>query len=310
MKFVLLLFLILTSSTGYSQSEKRLYKQYQKAFDQQNFVKADKKLRKITDRENNNLLKILIIGNTYASVGELDSASRYLSMGIDFAKSQPMNYADDNFVRKKDSLYNLSIESYDIIIKEKPSAFEYQNRGVYKKDTGKPRAALKDFDSSIMLNKERGLTYYNRALAYRELNILDSAILDYKSCLEYNPTYYSANLNLGFIYMEQEEYDNAIDEFIILTEESSQIKGISYAKNNIGYCYFKLGQYRRADKYISESIKMNSINSYAFKNKALVKIATNKLEEACQAIQQAIDLGFVNKYGNEILELQSANCKD
>ena len=228
-------------------------------------------MRKITDKENNNLLKILTIGNYYASVGEFDSATYYLGGGIDFAQSQPMNYADDNFIARKDSLYRLSIDSYDKIIESNPNAYNYQNRGIYKKDSGLHREALNDFNASIKLDGSRGLTYYNRALAYRKLDLLDSAAIDYKNCIKFDPNYLNAHLNLGYVYINQGEYDDAIDEFIIITELESGVKTRSFALNNIGYAYYKLGQFTKAEKYVNESIALNSINSYAYRNRGIDK---------------------------------------
>ncbi len=89
---------------------------------------------------------------------------------------------------------------------------------------------------------------------------------------------------------------------------SNDIEDESYCYNNIGYAWLQLGDLQKAEENMKTSVQMNPINSYVFRNLALLEIKKGNMPEACNHIKKAIELGFVRKYGNEILTLQQTYC--
>lgn len=293
-----------------SQSREELYDKYRNAIKAGNFKKAEKELQKIADIENDNFIKLLTYGHFYSEKGDLDSTKRFLEGAINYYKYSPISHSDGAFLSRKDSLYNVAIGIYDFIIENEPNAVNYCNRAIFKKDIGRFDDALIDFYKAIELDPKEYLNHYNLALNYGELNKIDSALTHYDLAIKYNPDYGSSYLNKGFIYLEIDSISLAVSEFERALDVLKETKGISYTKNNLGYCYFKLGEINKAQFWIEESIKMNPINSYAHKNLALVYIENKDFLKACRSINKAIELGFVNQYGDEILEMRKQYCEN
>ncbi len=301
----LLLLIPLTATSQLDES----YQKYNKAMAKGKFNKAQKILIKIAKSENNELLNYLTRGHFFGNTGKIDSATYYLDLAIDHFKYANISFQDKSFFQKKDSLYSMAIDVCDIIIQDAPTSHNYMLRGIYKKDSGLDAESLTDFRQAIALDSTISLNYYNFALAHKELGNIDSALHYYDLAIETDPLYSSAYLNKGFIYLEQERYEKALEEFSLCIENGAIPKTASYAINNMGYCFYKLEKFDKALFNIRTSLKLNPINSYAYKNLALIHIALLDQESACDAIDKAIELGFVNNYGNEILILKEENCQ-
>ncbi len=68
----------------------------------------------------------------------------------------------------------------------------------------------------------------------------------------------------------------------------------SYADawNNIGYCYFEMGDYERAEMAIRKAISINNKNINYYENMARVLIKQNKLDKIIDLLKSAISLGI------------------
>jgi len=198
---------------------------------------------------------------------------------------------------------------YDKIISLIPTNWHYCNRGILKSDIGLYKESIIDFSKAIEIDSMNYIYFYNRGLAYRKLELLDSAILDYIKSIELNPEYASAYLNKGYALMSKNEYSKAIEEFKIALSKPIALKEKGYVTNNIAFAHYKLEDYELAKTFIKQSLEIYPINAFAYKNLALIDIALKNVESACKNIQKSINLGFVNQFGNEIIELQKENCK-
>ncbi len=310
MKNIIISLLLLFPVFAYNQTHDGLYYKYRSAVEKGNFKKAEKELEKIALTENDNFIKLLTFGHFYSEKGELDSAKRCLEGAINYFKYSPISFSDGNFGSRRDSLYNVAIGIYDFIIKEEPNGVNYCNRAIYKKDVGRYYDALLDFNKAIELDPRDYLNHYNLALNYSKLNLPDSALMHYDLAIKYNPDYGSSYLNKGFIYLKIDSASLAIAEFEKALTVLKGTKEISYAKNNLGYSYYMLGEFKKAQRWIEESLNMNPLNSYAQKNLALIQIANEDYKAACKSINKAIELGFVDEYGKEILEMKKQYCED
>lgn len=308
MKRIIFIAFLFLSFSSWSQYDPSLYSKYHKALEKRKYKKAEKELIKISRIENDNFILLLTRGQYYSAIDELDSAALYLGNAIDYAKYSPISYSSTEFKQQRDSLYINAISTYDKIILKFPNAVNFRARGIYKMDIGLLRESLIDFSKSIQLDSTSFVTFYNQALAYRRLDLLDSALISYDQSIKLNSNYGSTYLNKGFVFIKMEEFENALVEFRKALEKQVSIKETSYTLNNIGYCYYGLKQFDLARDEVKKSININPINSYAYRNLALIEIAQNNTEAACEAIEKAIQLGFINLYGEEILNLKKENC--
>lgn len=110
--------------------------------------------------------------------------------------------------------------------------------------------------------------------------------------------------NLGLCKSEKQDYKGAIQCY----NKSLRIQTDAYPLNNRGYAYYKLGKYEKALKDINHSLQQDASNSYAYKNRALVYFKLHN-SNACNDLQTALDKGFTEMYGDEVLKLQQEYCK-
>lgn len=309
MKLPALLLLILLPALSFSQKYAGLYDDYFEAIHQGNFKKAKKELLKISETENDTYINMLLLGHYFGNTDQIDSAKYYLGNAIDFYKYRSVSYKDPDFKKNRDSLYTLAIEVYDIIISKEPdNDANYCNRAVFKMDSGLFREALADFNLAIQIDSSDAMTFHNRGLAYSRMGLLDSAILSFDLSIHFDLNHTSSYLNKGFVYIKKDAIDSALVEFQKALDIVESMKEASYILNNMGYCYYKKADYKLSREYINESLKINPVNSYAYRNLAFVEIAVDNLKEACKNIDEAIRLGFVDQYGNEILQMQADYC--
>lgn len=306
---LIFLFLLLASFVCHSQADESSYKKLNKAIQKGKTKKAKKILLEISAAESNTFLELLKIAQFYSEIEELDSAAIYIEYAIDYHKNMPMDYADENFKRAKDSLFKQSILIYDKIIEITPNELHYCHRGVLKKDIGMLEEALLDLNASIKIDSLDYISYYNRGLLYGDINQLDSAIIDYLKCIKLNPAYGAAYLNLGYTFLEQDKFELAINEFTLAFQILINPIEKSYVLNNIGFCYYKLNDFILAKEFIYGSLNINPINSFAYKNLALINIEQGDKVAGCENIEKSIELGFVHQYGNEILLLKKDHCE-
>ncbi len=77
----------------------------------------------------------------------------------------------------------------------------------------------------------------------------------------------------------------------------------AYPFNNRGYAYLKLGNRAQAIQDINHSLTLDPDNSYAYKNRALYYLELNDLVNAKQNLLTAQQLGFRERYGDEVDKL-------
>jgi tetratricopeptide (TPR) repeat protein len=123
--------------------------------------------------------------------------------------------------------------------------------------------------------------------------------------LEIDSTYFLAHINIGFHYLEQQEYKEAMDEFdIVLKNDPTQ----PYALSNKAYCQLKLGELNEGLITINKSILYNPSNSYAYRNRALIEIELKEFTSVCNDLLLANQLGFSSQFGEEVNELIAKHC--
>ena len=60
---------------------------------------------------------------------------------------------------------------------------------------------------------------------------------------------------------------------------------------------------------INHSLILLPNNSYAYKNRALVYLNRKDNDKGCADLNKAIELGYTEQYGDEVIKLINENCK-
>lgn len=122
--------------------------------------------------------------------------------------------------------------------------------------------------------------------------------------------------NLGYYYIENKAYEKAIKYLDYVIEhfndfpndlERPMVRG--YAHSNRGFCYFNLGNNKKATADFENGIKYCPQNSYVYRNRALMYISQKKYDNACKDLNMAVALGFTDMYGPEVEELLKKHCR-
>lgn len=167
-------------------------------------------------------------------------------------------------------------------------------------------SATHNFKKSLELDTTNYSTAAILGTIHSNNKDLEKALFYYTKAVEINPGLNNIWNNLGFIYQQKGNHQEAEKIFskIIKDEPESPLP-----YNNRGYSKLQLGLPKEAMKDVNQSIKLWPENSYAFRNRALIYITLNELENACKDIETALQLGFTEKYGDEVSLLKQKHCK-
>ncbi|HVY76286.1 MAG TPA: tetratricopeptide repeat protein [Puia sp.] len=139
-----------------------------------------------------------------------------------------------------------------------------------------------------------------RASAYiRQLNY-QAAIEDYLKLIDAGKKGETLYNSLGFCYSKIGQFKKAFNNLSIALQMNPTHP---YALNNMGYVKFAEGQYRKAIELIEKSLEIDPSNAYAYKNRALVFIKLGEKELALADLKAARSLGYQEEYGSEVDEL-------
>ena len=182
-----------------------------------------------------------------------------------------------------------SSERVDITLESMPRRSELVTGTVYVQDV--PPEASAKFERAL----DR-LAQKNSAQAIRELT----------DALAIFPNYFMASQQLGFIYLETEEYQKAIPHLVKAIEVNSKA-GAAYLA--LGIASFNLG---RADLALdalqrARPLEEKSYRVYLYTGLALIEL--NRLDEAETALRQAYQLGGPQKAASSHLYLASIYTK-
>ena len=168
--------------------------------------------------------------------------------------------------------------------------------------------AVEDLNRAIELDGDFKEAYYLRALSFTKLDDPDNARKDFNKAIDLDPKFADAYLNRAFyVKMKSGEYESAIQDYntyLTLDKEGNH----AYALNNRGFAKYKMGDYKGAIDDIDASLKINPDNAYAYRNRALINIAFDSIEDACRDLQISDSLGFAKDFGNEVEELINQYC--
>lgn len=199
---------------------------------------------------------------------------------------------------------------------------------------GEFNLAIKDYSGAIARNSLCGDAFYNRGVAYYEINNMELASKDlkkaiqiekripqayiylcliseakgkYKSAIDYctlaikdSNVYSDAYYNRGLCFSESSDYIRAIKDFKTVISLSYNLN----AQINLAYNYAKLKKFDQAEAEINSALQKDSTNAPIYKYKGLIAIEKSKPKDACLFFNKAQDLGakdvdlYIKKYCN------------
>jgi Ca-activated chloride channel homolog len=109
----------------------------------------------------------------------------------------------------------------------------------------------------------------------------ENAEAEYRSAAELAPGSFKANFNLADALYMQEQYDEAIVNFNIVSNLTQDNEVLAKTQFNIGNCYLKLGDYKKAEEAFKQSLRLYPKDVEAKYNLAYAKDKQNKEQPQC-----------------------------
>lgn len=206
-------------------------------------------------------------------INKNEEAIKDIDLALTIDNTQAKLYANKGLAYLNLCKYNEAIKEFDTSLEIEEDAQVLYNRGIAYNRKGDLKDALRDFEKAISLKKETKYLYeisllYQRNKDYKNaiklLNILverfpnsdeyltirgncyisleeyNCAQRDFEKCIEIRKDYYLGYMNLGVVYLNQQQYDKAYKYLLLALEkdksnmntlENLDILYINYAMN-------------------------------------------------------------------------------
>ncbi len=149
--------------------------------------------------------------------------------------------------------------------------------------------ALRELLRAEEMNPQDPYLQNSLGLTYMARERYQSAIKHFKRAIEIKPGYAPAKNNLGSAYVAVEEWDKAIECFETVKEDLLYATPY-YPLSNLGYVYYRKGQYETAKAYYREALEMERRFPRALHGLGLIALATGDVDEAIRRFEQALEV--------------------
>lgn len=178
----------------------------------------------------------------------------------------------------------------------------YMGQGQYTK-------ALIEFKKAEQLYPQDPYLQNNLGLVYMAKREPDLAIIHFQEAIELKPDYTPALNNLGTAYLDKEDWHAAIDCFERAAKDLVYMTP-HFPLTNLGFAYYKLGDYNKAIGYSQDAIDISPNFPKAHHNLGLACMAAGRHADAIDALERAaalapaeaqihFDLGRAYRLGGE-----------
>ncbi|MFP4194830.1 MAG: tetratricopeptide repeat protein [Desulfobacterales bacterium] len=163
-----------------------------------------------------------------------------------------------------------------------------RNLGEAHMAEGNYTKALRELLKAEKMNPDDPYLHNDLGLTYLAKEDKDKAVEHFKKAIELNEEYSAALNNLGSAYVAQEKWDKAIECFEKVAEDLLYMTP-HYPLSNLGYVYYRLEEYHKAEKYYLEALEMKRDYPRALHGLGRVYLATGNIKKAIRKLEQTVD---------------------
>ena len=161
-----------------------------------------------------------------------------------------------------------------------------RNLGEAYMGQGDYTAALREFLKAEKLYDRDPYLQNDLGLVYMAKERIDLAIHHFKKAVEIKPDYTPAKNNLGTAYLAQKKWDDAIACFKGITGDLLYATP-HYPLSNLGWAYYNKKEYRLAEKYYQDTLKIEPEFVIALRGLGKTYIAMGRIPEAVAILEKA-----------------------
>ncbi len=147
--------------------------------------------------------------------------------------------------------------------------------------------ALRELLAAEKMDARDPLLHNDLGLTYMAKGKTDLAISHYKKAIRLKPDYAPARNNLGHAYLKKEDWDRAIKTFEPLTGDLLYATP-HYPLSNLGFAYYKKREYKQAERFYLDALKIQPDFVYALRGLGKTYIAAGRIPEALKVLEKAI----------------------
>lgn len=181
-----------------------------------------------------------------------------------------------------------AIRNYEEVIKLDPGfSGSYFNRGIAYQQIDNLFSAIEDFSKFIQLEPNNPVGYKMRGWAKIKKEDIIGALSDFNKQIEVDPSSHEAYYNRGSAKSQLNDDYGAISDYI----KAIEIKpGFSMAYNNLGWAEFKLKKFNEALADVNKAIDLDSANFTAYDSRAEIKFNLNDYSGCIKDADNALRL--------------------
>lgn len=228
------------------------------------------------------------------AIKELDAMEANLQV------SNPNPFVLANRAECYQSLYQYSkaIADYNVLLGVTDKYWDgYLQRGLCYAESGKYDEAIADFSLVIQNDMQSAYyAYYRRGWVYEFKKDTAAALSDYSRGIELNNDYAYLHYMRGKLYQLLGDTLNAKADF----EKVVAVDTIAHQGSCRQYALFFLGQSEQAQAWQEQMIANNPTNAGVYYDAACLYARMGKTEEALQAFERCLALGYRNFHHIEV----------
>ncbi|MCP4622502.1 MAG: tetratricopeptide repeat protein [bacterium] len=156
----------------------------------------------------------------------------------------------------------------------------YLRQGNYSAALRELLKAEKMVPDDYFLHNDLGLAYYYKGVS-------EKAIYHYKKSLAIKDDYAPARNNLGNAYAAQKDWDNAIEQYKIVTSDLVYATP-QFPYSNLGIAYYHKKEFGLSEKYFKQALATAPEFDRALWGLSNTYIATGRIAEAVETLEFAV----------------------
>lgn len=189
---------------------------------------------------------------------------------------------------------------------EKMRCKAYINRAKVNIKLGKFNEANSDLIEANEITKDSLEVLLLLSETYYKLNQYDEAFVLLEKIQLLHPNCGDTYKMMGEIAFTKQDFAKSLSYYNKYLEVNTKD---AYVLNIVSEIYYKNKDYNNALTYIYKAIHLESTESNFYKTLALIDLEKGENEEVCNNLFHAFQLGYLEKYGYDILDLYVKHCE-
>ncbi|MDF1676677.1 MAG: tetratricopeptide repeat protein [Vicingaceae bacterium] len=117
---------------------------------------------------------------------------------------------------------------------------------------------------------------------WKEGDAIKKALKIQKECIDLDPKSFYPYYQYGYMLMGEDKFTEAI-KYLNIAKTKTKNRGVEH---NLGFCYYRLGQYQLAKSHFSKSSETEDLEHRSLFNLALVEYKLNNLDKVTEIIDK------------------------